>query len=130
MKKWLIFIIVLIFYTACSKSNNSNISIIGKWEEIQSYLSPGGPTTWQLVSSGIYLEFKQDGSYNIMNKKNGATGLGSYTLNDTTISFLPSRVSQTASLPGINAHYTIKNNILEMWFDGCVEGCGSRYKRR
>lgn len=122
MKKCIAFCFIIVF--ACSKSsdNNSN-SLVGKWKLIETLSDPGdGSGTWMQTNSYSTIQFNNDSSaYEIPADQNRTLNHYSILNDSTTILFYSDNTS-------LKLYFKIEQNILTL-MGGCIETCGSKYKR-
>jgi hypothetical protein len=125
MKQILLLLLPFLF-SACNKNSltETDNTITGKWSEYENYISPGTPWYWQ-SSNNIEIQIKSDLSYTSNNDnyfwgRNGKIE----TLTDST--FLLKSPVFTSSR---TCYYNVKDGVLEVWYP-CIEGCGSRFKRK
>ena len=116
----LIFVFIILSLTACEKIG-AETSITGKWKLIETLADPGdGSGKWKSYSgSKSYLILNSDGSIT----GNSGTNYNKYrVIDDQKIEF--------TNLNGAtNTHsYNLNGNALEI-SGGCIEACGSRYKK-
>ncbi len=125
MKKGIIFILFFAFIS-CNKSSNSkeDNSLIGKWTEVENYISPGTIWTWR-PANNITVDIKSDLTYTSNNDNYFWGRIGS--IESITDSTFVLKSSVFTSIGPCN--YKIKNGVFEIWYPGCIEGCGSRFKR-
>lgn len=125
MKKVTLFLL-LIAFISCEKSNSSlqGNSLTGKWTEVENYISPGTVWTWQSANN-IAIDIKSDLTYT-SNNENYFWGRKGNIESITDSTFVLKSSVLSISQP---CKYKIKDGILEIWYPGCIEGCGSRFKR-
>jgi len=121
--------ILLIVVISCSKSTTTDKaklpgSIIGKWIQTAYLADPGdGSGTWQTVSTEDgYIIFNEDSTA----KSNSVPYFGElkfyHILSDSTLTLV------YANGTTFNHGYKVEGNVLTLT-GGCIEACGSRYKR-
>ena len=114
-----IIIATLIVFASCKKSGVSNTALIGRWQETESYISPGGATDWKPSTTHQVIEFRSDG------KLLGLPNINRYKLlSDSTIEVWSNNGNQ-------NFTWQIReltSTKLELWYS-CYEGCAGRFKR-
>ncbi len=125
MRNFILLTTILFSLVACKKTatQNSNISIIGKWELSATLADPGdGSGTWHPADSQnpSYLEFKEDGT--LVSTPYSVNSWDHYQLtSDSSVIFF------RGSEQFINA-YQVTDTMLTL-FGSCVEACGERYIR-
>jgi hypothetical protein len=118
---------ILVAFISCAKTENAEPenSLFGKWSEYENYISPGTAWHWQ-PASNITIEIKSNLTYTTSND-NYFWGKSGTIENLTDSSFV-------LKSPALNREqkcsYKFKDGILEIWYFGCIEGCGSRFKRK
>ena len=123
MKNFILLTAILFSLAACKKivSQNSNSSLIGKWQLSEYLADPGdGSGTWHSAASmnPSYLEFKDDGTLNVT--PYSVNNWDHYQLtSDSTITFL--RGSDQ-----FIRWYHYSKTLLTI-SGGCIEACEERY---
>jgi hypothetical protein len=121
--------ILLIAVISCSKSTitnkaKSSASIVGKWIQTAYLADPGdGSGTWQTDNSGSgYLIFNEDSTAQSSSVPYYGELKLFHILSDSTLTL------QYADGTTFTHMYKVEGNILTL-MGGCIEACGSRYKR-
>ena len=126
--KYAAFILLIVLFS-CSKSPTADKakspgSIVGKWIQTAYLADPGdGSGTWQTDNSGSgYLIFNEDSTA----KSSSVPYYGElkfyHILSDSTLTL------EYADGTTFNHAYQVEGNTLTLT-GGCIEACGSRYKR-
>jgi len=120
--------ILLIAVISCSKSTTTEAklsgSIIGKWIQTAYLADPGdGSGTWQPDNTGsAYIIFNEDSTA----KSSGVPYFGElkfyHILSDSTLTL---EYADGTIFPHM---YKVEENTLTLT-GGCIEACGSRYKK-
>lgn len=120
------YLFLLIAFISCKKSDTkvTDNSLVGKWAEVENYISTGTVTTWKSANN-ISIDIKGDLTYT-SNNDNYFWGNKGKIESITESTFV---LKSTALNTVRTCNYKINNGILEIWYSGCTEGCGSRFKK-
>lgn len=127
MKKTVYFFALCLLFFSCSEKEKpivmdlSTINFGGTWKLVESYVSPGGETSWEPVEDGLEYTFDGDGSFTATWE---VCNSGSYSFQDETL------VLNCDSEDGRNESYRLvsyndKEMILS--YAGCIEACKYKY---
>lgn len=128
MKK--IYLLLTLFSIfSCSESNNlkpvdfSGKPILGVWKLTETYISPGGETTWQPAENEMVYNLHSDGTFDLTG---GECSSGTFEMADDKIHFHCSNSGDTRS------YYINKltETTLEISYIGCIEACIYRFKKQ
>ncbi len=120
------FITVFSFFLialACTKSSDNNSSLIGRWKLTETLADPGdGSGTWMPATADYIIQFNKDNTA-YENPVNPYRNINRYNVtSDSTLTmFYSDGTSQ-------NLYFKIENNTLTL-MGGCIEACGTKYKR-
>ena len=128
--KFFIFL-VSVFIVGCTSSekpiipvNSSVNKFTGAWQLSETYVSPGGVTSWKNVEDGEKIDFRMDGSFTIQNTSRNCKS-GNFSVEDDMLVF---KCRNTEELKYIIAEFSEKEMILSGV--GCIEACLYKYRRR
>ncbi|MBC9798380.1 lipocalin family protein [Sinomicrobium weinanense] len=128
MKTVFSILLLLMMTMGCSDDSDmgdKDVSIVGKWQMTESYVSPGGETEWKEVEDGRIHHFKADSTFT-------SNGLecpeGRFSITGDTL------------LLEFNCNYEVNSRTIKFYFDDgdlfltpimpmCVEKCLSKYER-
>lgn len=116
-------LLLLIAFVSCSKTEQRNTGIIGKWQRTEVYSSPGFPVDWQRADDypKVRVEFTADGK--VISNSSPYIEFASYrTFAQDSVQF----TSTTGEKRTYN--YAVENGKLTIWFL-CIEGCGDKFVR-
>lgn len=132
------YLILFVFFGLLSCDKNSqedsvplNVSkILGSWLLSESYISPGGDTTWQSVDDGDIYNFKIDGTFSQVNIYPGKDSRsGSFTYENDTLK-LVFNIGGEEKWQSFRVE--MEEDIMTITPSGptiCFEACLFRYKK-
>lgn len=121
-------LIFAVIASGCSEESDTvsgDVSITGKWQRIESYVSPGGETQWKTVKDGRIYNFKTDSTFT----SNGPEcPEGTFSVNSDTLRL------------EFHCNYEETPRAMKFYFEGgdlfltpvspaCVETCLYKYER-
>jgi hypothetical protein len=120
------FITALSFFLitlACTKSADNNSSIIGRWKLTETLADPGdGSGIWMPATTNYIIQFNEDSTAN-ENPVNPYRNVNRYSvINDSTLTLFYSNGTS------FSYYFKIESNTLTI-MGGCIEACGTKYKR-
>lgn len=125
---------LLILCVSCSKSTESNTptgnTLIGKWQAIQSYMSPGDAGSWTTITNGDTLTVHADSTYQFARNSyfTGTKATGIVSTNQSNLYFI--YYKNTMEKDSVNLYsLVLKKDTLELWNKEAIEGAATRYKR-
>lgn len=129
--KQVLLLLSIFFFIGCSEKENDELNpvdlsretILGKWKLTETYISPGGETTWQTVENGKVYDLHNDGTFEL---SEGECNSGTFELEDDKIHF---HCSSSDVFRSFYIH-EITNSTLEMSYIGCIEACIYRFKKQ
>ena len=131
MRNFILLASVLILASSCSKNEDpikpvdlSIDTISGVWKLTDTYISPGGETTWQPVENGREYTFFPDGSFEL---SEGECPSGTYNIGEDMIEF---QCNTSESVPRSFYINELTNSTMEISYVGCIEACIYRYQKQ
>ncbi|MGA8854485.1 MAG: lipocalin family protein, partial [Christiangramia sp.] len=131
MRNFILLASVLILASSCSKDEDpikpvdlSIDTISGVWKLTDTYISPGGETTWQSVENGREYTFHPDGSFEL---SEGECLSGTYSIREGMIEF---QCNTSESVPRSFYISEFTNSTMEISYIGCIEACIYRYQKQ
>ena len=129
--------LVFIFLVAACSSNDSESNIpleaknlIGQWQLVATYSSPGGATEWQNVENGFSYTFKDDGTYLMTTSENVIEQSGVFRFENEEI-FMDFNFEGASKTEGYTAELTTTQLTLSPSFPTiCIEGCFYRFEKK
>lgn len=123
MRNLIMYGILLLILSACSKKDDDNNQVLGTWTFVERYVSEGGPGKWSSVEDGYSLTFKENNR--ITSSEAPCDGSYSGSGDEFSINF------ECNSLQPIGK-YTMQfedGNLL-LWHSQCDEGCGWKFEKQ
>jgi len=109
---------------ACTKSSDkTSSSLVGRWKLTETLADPGdGSGTWMPATADYIIQFNKD-STAYENPVNPYRNVNRYSVsNDSTLTLFYSNGTS------FNFYFKIESSTLTI-MGGCIEACGTRYKR-
>ncbi|NCT17677.1 MAG: hypothetical protein COW66_07725 [Flavobacteriaceae bacterium CG18_big_fil_WC_8_21_14_2_50_34_36] len=111
--------------TTSDVNENSENTLIGKWQLIEWYSSEGAEGTWEIIDNGYFYQFNEDNTLesNLFNCN------GSYSVEDNLEYNL--LISFNCENNQFQGYHKIEydGDYLLLWAEGCVVACIGKYKR-
>lgn len=131
--RWLV-IFMVFGITSCDKEVAIETDLVGSWQLVENYYSPGGPGEWHDVEDGFEYTFSDDGSFTT---DSNSCGIGSYsfdgrvlTLEYSCAGFLTGRENDNNQIT-FGLVFQVNHLILTPTSGPiCIEGCMEKYRRR
>ena len=129
MKPLMIFILVFLFITGCSKSNEKETTELpSTWKETDHYYSIGGPVIWKQTeaSDAEVIQFKDDRVFYSSQRPE----LNRYIIEESDAQTSTARLKLYEAGKKDTTYWFLKTvtpNTVEIGFSGCIEGCGKRF---
>lgn len=133
LNKFLVLVLLVISFSGCSEDEQSFQpdlsvdSIVGTWKLTESYVSPGGETTWQQVEDGYKYTFGADGSFSSTNNSE-CEGVFERSEDTITITRLCEGSTEEETFSMIIA--ALENGGLEIYNPRCIEACIYRFEKQ
>lgn len=136
MKRYFI-LFLLLGLSSCDKDNSKedNIplnasKIVGSWQLVEAYISPGGDATWQTVEDGDIYNFNIDGTFSQTNTfENAYDRSGNFTY-DKAMLELTFTIDEEEKWQTFNVD--MDENTMSITPSGptiCIEACLYRYEK-
>jgi hypothetical protein len=122
--KYFIALSFLFMLMACTKSSDkTSSSLVGRWKLTETLADPGdGSGTWMPATADYIIQFNKD-STAYENPVNPYRNINRYSVSsDSTLTLF--YTNGTSS----DFYFKIESNTLTI-MGGCIEACGTRYKR-
>ncbi|GAA4325474.1 hypothetical protein GCM10023115_40430 [Pontixanthobacter gangjinensis] len=133
MKNLILLVSILLCFASCSNdefelkvSNLTIEKLEGTWKLTETYISPGGETTWRTVEDGMEYVFKNN---NTFQASEGECREGNYELdleNDLLIFNCEDSSNSARSYKLIK----LTSSELEINYIGCIEACILRFRKQ
>ncbi|MDT0687491.1 lipocalin family protein [Autumnicola psychrophila] len=104
-------------------------NLVGTWKLSETYVSPGGETSWQPVEDGSSYTFTQEGTFTSDNNENCAEG--EYTVDDDNLAltYTCEELEEGQADVWNLAVHSLTEEVLILRGVGCVEACLYKYKK-
>ena len=130
VKLYSLLVLICLLITSCGDDDTSDPlqskeSLVGSWQLVEQYISPGGPTTWKTVENGYIVTFNSDFTLQDFNQCKE----GTYTIVDSLLTIDCTSSMSTSELDLVYSLEFESDNTVVLSNDLCIEPCIERFNR-
>jgi hypothetical protein len=129
MKHSFYILLLSILFICCAKDEaRPSIEMSSAWEETDHYYSIGGPLIWNKTDEDKkeIIQFKSDNEFSSSER----TNLNRYNMQPIDAGAARLKLYEEGKTDTVHwIIYDVTANTMKIGFEGCIEGCGKKFKR-